>query len=316
MTLPSFFSGLGGKNSFEEVRLANYKWELIDGDAIPKCSVKPANSVQNVETIGSAKEPAVPPKSPWQAPCGFKDLAARLDGPRTRPIPQASRRYFSGIGWGSTNLLPSQAVDRSNVCTFPYGGQPKSESVEAQDLAALIESAFGSSKVAVSTNTFEFGAHTNPVPAPVKAPSVPTEQATSEPTEQALPELTTNPSKAKAEENQTIDATCRKCAAPLTNTLCNCQSLGLCLACAGKETACWLCHDASEPVASKDTVAPTYTVAPMTGKRERAPSPRISLPEMAAARKLMAKEEDFNPGEETEEMWSTRYDLLQKCQIY
>jgi hypothetical protein len=172
MTLPSFFSGLGGKNSFEEVRLANYKWELIDGDAIPKCSVKPANSVQNVETIGSAKEPAVPPKSPWQAPCGFKDLAARLDGPRTRPIPQASRRYFSGIGWGSTNLLPSQAVDRSNVCTFPYEGQPKSESAEAQDLAALPESAFGSSKVAVSTNTFEFGAHINPVPAPVKAPSL------------------------------------------------------------------------------------------------------------------------------------------------
>jgi hypothetical protein len=76
-----------------------------------------------------------------------------------------------------------------------------------------------------------------------------------------------------------------------------------------------LCHDASEPVASKDTVAPTYSVAPTTGKRERAPSLRTSLPETAAARKLMAKEEDFNPDEETEEMWSTRYDLLQKCQI-
>jgi hypothetical protein len=302
MTLPSFFSGLGGKNSFEEVRLANYKWELIDGDAIPKCSVKPANSVQNVETIGSAKEPAVPAKSPWQAPCGFKDLAARLDGPRTRPIPQASRRYFNGIGSGSTNLLPSQAVDRSNICTFPYEGQPKSESAEAQDLAALPESAFGSSKVAVSTNTFEFGAHINPVPAPVKAPSVPSEQAP--------PESTAIPSKAKAEENQTTDTSCRKYAASATNALCNNQSLRLCLACAGKETACWLCHDASEPVASKGAVAPT------TGKRERAPSPRISLPETAAARKLMAKEEDFNPGEETEEMWSTRYDLLQKCQIY
>jgi hypothetical protein len=132
MTLGAFFSGLGEKRSFEEVRLATYKLGLIDGDKLPKLSG--------------------PSKSSWQAPSDFRDLIAQLDGPRTRPDPRASRRHVSGKGWGSTNLLPSQAVDRANPCSFPCGGQPKSESAEAQDLAALTESALRSSKAVASTD--------------------------------------------------------------------------------------------------------------------------------------------------------------------
>jgi hypothetical protein len=196
--------------------------------------------------------------------------------------------------------------------TSQYRGQPNSDSAEAPGYAALANSAFGSLKAGFSTNSFGFGGHLDSVTAPVKAAS--------EPTAQAPTELNASSSKAKAEEIKTPDANCRECAAP---ALCNSQSIGMCLACASKETACWLCHDPSEAsrdtVAPKDTVASKETVAPketvVTTKVTAEKSSTPSTPEGAAERKIKAKAEDFNPDVESEEMWSTRYDLLQKCQV-
>jgi hypothetical protein len=134
--------------------------------------------------------------------------------------------------------------------------------------------------------------------------------------------IVANSYQGKAEERKIPFPVCRKCTKHFTAISANEQCVGLCPACAIEETtlaetACWLC-DTKVPSGIADFSA--AVVPNGTTEKEKAPAkpstPTTSIkPETAAERKLKAKVEDFNPDEESEEMWSTRYDLLQTCQI-
>jgi hypothetical protein len=134
--------------------------------------------------------------------------------------------------------------------------------------------------------------------------------------------IVANSYQGKAEERKIPFPVCRKCTKHSTAISANEQCVGLCPACAIEETtpaetAFWLC-DTKVPSGIADFSA--AVVPNSTTEKEKAPAkpstPTTSIkPETAAERKLQAKVEDFNPDEESEEMWSTRYDLLQTCQI-
>jgi hypothetical protein len=140
--------------------------------------------------------------------------------------------------------------------------------------------------------------------------------------------IVANSYQGKAEERKIPFPVCRKCTKHFTAISANEQRVGLCPACAIEETtpagtACWLCDtkvqsgiaDPSAAVASPAAVAPNGTTEKEKASAQYPTSTTSIKPETAAERKLKAKVENFNPDEESEEMWSTRYDLVQTCQI-